>query len=210
MDMNQLILFPIILIDSGILLVLGLEDSRSLELPVWAVILGSIPPFIIAFLSTQFRLFLLASIILYIILIVLLSWYGLVGLGDITVGVRIPVLFVLSQLTSSIVPPVVFLLTFLASWILYYLAKIRPYTCDRRILPPFGSTLVKIEHLDKKYFFPANLPIESDNKKIETEKRRLAESGKKCVKVHAAQPLIFVFAIAYAIAVIVAGVLILT
>jgi len=208
---QQFLIRTVILVDVAAMLVLGFLDLRKLSAPFMLAPLYIIPPVIVyslAIVSGAYCFEFLLCIAVIVFLVTVVSVIGVargeLGLLDMVVPVRVPIPFLLS--TSPIL--ILYPLVMVVAYIVYVAWRIKPYVCN-----PSLKTLIRLrvrvkidEFVAHPHFFPVNVGVEEmdDNALIDYKKQVVEEarkSGEKCVDAIVAVPFVWIFSLAYAVAV---------
>lgn len=180
--------------DAALVTIVGYRDLRDLEYePPLLIPLIGLP---LAFYAIEVRephpllLLLIAAIIIPFTLMTLV---GRLGVGDLIIPLRIPIIPIASG--TTLIAPLALALLFIgmaAAYLYYYYTRMKNIMC--------GRGMVRKEALALKYVFPKELDVNAPWEEIEKAKKKLMESGRDCVEAYPAIPYLFIFSIGYSLA----------
>ena len=190
----------VLLLDSAVMLAVGYRDLKNVEFDVRALPPLVFVPALLYLLYADLPFFALLAIAVNALFAAAIL-LGLVGLMDLAVSARLPLLLVLSHESSAwaAVPP--FVAGVIAAYAYFHYTRVKPVLCpESRLL---GQTkMVRREAVTRSYIMPPGLPMEADEEEVEKWRERALKSGSECVEAVVGAPLLFVFSAGYALSVL--------
>jgi len=189
----------LMLVDSAVMVLAGYHDMKRIEFSILAIPpLLAVPAFLY-YVFWNMPLFPLLAILIngiFVSLIVL----GYVGLMDIVVSVRVPLIL---PLLFWFGPTVIlwFGIGSLLAYIYFYYRYVKPILCPGASITGI-TTRVKKEAIALNYVMPKGVAMDIDPEKLAKIKKKIMMSTDNCVEAVVGFPYIFVFSLGYALALI--------
>jgi len=190
----------VLLLDSAVMLAVGYRDLKNVEFDVRALPPLLLAPALLYLLYADLPFFAPLAIAVNAAFATAIL-LGLVGLMDLAVSARLPLLLALSHESSAwaAVPP--FVAGVIVAYAYFHHTRVKPILCPGSGL--LGQTkMVRREAVTRSYIMPPGLPMEAGEEEVEKWRESALKSGSECVEAVVGVPLLFVFSAGYALSVL--------
>lgn len=196
----MMLLHSVLVADAILMLYAGYRDLKEFSVSSH-VFVATLASFVTVAGVTALTVSLLPVVISLVLLLVALALVhkGLLGLGDLSVYQRYPLIVSMLAVMERVEIAVAKTLLLCAFVLVYYYVAIRPMICQPQFL---GVAYVKREHFMKPNVIPIGVKVEADDAIIdEVKKKLLMEKKDVCLKARVGYPLIGLYSLSYSLAV---------